>query len=233
MRTIESSTRRATNWNGLRPIDYLKATHPVVIMDEPQNMESKLSKTSIAELDLIATLRFSATHRRQRNVVYRLDPVDAHDLGLVKQIVVAEVAQQGADATPYIKVVEVRRDPWEAKLELSVRTADGSLTRRVVRARQDQELSNLTNNPAYEGWWITELSIEPQFVELNKHGMLGQGEEIGGNAESIYRGDDPRDDQGALPQADDAGQQGHQGTQSVLHRQGRALPWRRGEQQRC
>jgi len=173
--------------NGLRPIDYLKATRPVVIMDEPQNMESQLSQSSIGELDPIATLRFSATHRKQRNVVYRLDPVDAHDHGLVKQIVVAEVAQQGSDATPYIKVVEVKRDPWEAKLELAVRGADGSLTRRVVKAKQDQELSNLTNNPAYEGWWITELSIEPQFVELNKHGMLQQGEEIGGNSDSIYR----------------------------------------------
>lgn len=173
--------------NGLRPIDYLKATRPVVIMDEPQNMESQLSQSSIGELDPIATLRFSATHRKQRNVVYRLDPVDAHDHGLVKQIVVAEVAQQGSDATPYIKVVEVKRDPWEAKLELAVRGADGSLTRRVVKAKQDQELSNLTNNPAYEGWWITELSIEPQFVEINKHGMLQQGEEIGGNSDSIYR----------------------------------------------
>lgn len=173
--------------NGLRPIDYLKATRPVVIMDEPQNMESQLSQSSIGELDPIATLRFSATHRKQRNVVYRLDPVDAHDHGLVKQIVVAEVAQQGSDATPYIKVVEVKRDPWEAKLELAVRGADGSLTRRVVKAKQDQELSNLTKNPAYEGWWITELSIEPQFVELNKHGMLHQGEEIGGNSDSIYR----------------------------------------------
>lgn len=173
--------------NGLRPIDYLKATRPMVIMDEPQNMESQLSKSSIVELDPIAILRFSATHRKQRNVVYRLDPVDAHDHGLVKQIVVAEVAQQGSDATPYIKVVEVKRDPWEAKLELAVRGADGSLTRRVLKAKQDQELSNLTNNPAYEGWWITELSIEPQFVELNKHGMLQLGEEIGGNSDSIYR----------------------------------------------
>ncbi|MBM6546112.1 DEAD/DEAH box helicase family protein [Janibacter sp. YIM B02568] len=172
---------------GFRAIDYLKATRPVVIMDEPQNMESQLSQSSIGELDPIATLRFSATHRKQRNVVYRLDPVDAHDHGLVKQIVVAEVAQQGSDATPYIKVVEVKRDPWEAKLELAVRGADGSLTRRVVKAKRDQELSNLTNNPAYEGWWITELSIEPQFVELNKHGMLQQGEEIGGNSDSIYR----------------------------------------------
>jgi type III restriction enzyme len=173
--------------NGLRPIDYLRATRPVVIMDEPQNMESQLSQSSIGELDPIATLRFSATHRKQRNVVYRLDPVDAHDHGLVKQIVVAEVAQQGSDAMPYIKVVEIKRNPWEAKLELAVRRANGSLTRRVVKAKQDQELSKLTNNPAYEGWWITELSIEPQFVELNKHGPLQQGEEIGGNSESIYR----------------------------------------------
>ncbi|WP_194860208.1 DEAD/DEAH box helicase family protein [Dietzia sp. SYD-A1] len=173
--------------NGLRPIDYLKATRPAVIMDEPQNMESKLSQSSISDLDPIATLRFSATHRKQRNVVYRLDPVDAHDHGLVKQIVVAEVAQQGTDAAPYIKVIEVRRDPWEAKLELAVRAADGSTPRRVIKVRQDQELSNLTNNPAYNGWWITELSIEPQYVELNRHGILQQGEEIGGNSASIYR----------------------------------------------
>ena len=96
--------------NGLRPIDYLKATRPVVIMDEPQNMESQLSQSAVGELDPLCTLRYSATHRKQRNVVYRLDPVDAHDLGLVKQIVVAEAAQQGADAAPYIKLVEVKRD---------------------------------------------------------------------------------------------------------------------------
>ncbi|MCT1640595.1 restriction endonuclease [Dietzia cinnamea] len=173
--------------NGLRPIDYLKATHPVVIMDEPQNMESKLSQSSIGELAPMATLRFSATHRKQRNVVYRLDPVDAHEHGLVKQIVVAEVAQQGTDATPYVKVIEVKRDPWEAKLELAVPAADGSSPRRIIKVKQDQELSQITKNPAYEGWWITELSIEPQYVELNKHGMLRQGEEIGGNSDSIYR----------------------------------------------
>ena len=81
--------------NGLRPLDYLKATHPVVIMDEPQNMESLLSQSAVGELNPVFTLRYSATHKKQRNVAYRLDPVDAHDLGLVKQIVVADVQQQG------------------------------------------------------------------------------------------------------------------------------------------
>lgn len=176
--------------NGLRPIDYLKATHPVVIMDEPQNMESQLSQSAVGELDPVFTLRYSATHKKQRNVVYRLDPVDAHDLGLVKQIVVAEVAQQGADATPYIKLVEVRREPsWSARLELSCRKADGSLERRVVSVKQHQELSDgrLTNNPIYEGWRINEMRIEPAYVDLTTHGFLYEGESIGASAGAIYK----------------------------------------------
>jgi type III restriction enzyme len=176
--------------NGLRPIDYLKATHPVVIMDEPQNMESQLSQSAIGELDPAFTLRYSATHKQQRNVVYRLDPVDAHALGLVKQIVVAEVQQQGADATPHIKLVEVKREPtWTARLELSCRKADGSLERRVVNVKPHQELSDerLTNNPIYEGWRANEMSIEPAYVDLTTHGFLYEGESIGGSSGAIYK----------------------------------------------
>ncbi|WP_237203714.1 restriction endonuclease [Rothia endophytica] len=176
--------------NGLKPIDYLKATHPVVIMDEPQNMESLLSQSAVSELDPVFTLRYSATHKKLRNVVYRLDPVDAHDLGLVKQIVVADVQQQGADATPYIKLVEVKNDKgWIARLELSCRKADGSLERRVVNVKQNQELSNprLTNNANYDGWRVNEMSIEPAYVDLTLHGYLYQGESIGGSSGAIYK----------------------------------------------
>lgn len=176
--------------NGLRPIDYLKATHPVVIMDEPQNMESLLSQSAVGELDPVVTLRYSATHKKQRNVVYRLDPVDAHDLGLVKQIVVADVQQQGADATPYIKLVEVKREPsWAARLELSCRKADGTFERRIVTVKPHQELSDerVTGNPIYEGWRINEISLEPAYVDLTLHGFLEQGESIGGSTGAIYK----------------------------------------------
>lgn len=175
--------------NGLRPIDYLKATRPVVVMDEPQNMESLLSQSAIGELDPTCTLRYSATHRKQRNVIYRLDPVDAHDMNLVKQIVVAETTQHGSDATPYIKLVDVRREPrWEAKLELSVRKKDGSLARTEKWVRQNQDLATVTDNSAYENnWRVNEISLEPAYVELTNHGMLQLGEEIGGNAQAIYR----------------------------------------------
>lgn len=180
--------------NGLRPIDYLKATRPIVIMDEPQNMESLLSQSSIGELNPAFTLRYSATHKVTRNVIYRLDPVDAHELGLVKQIVVSDVQQQGADAAPYIKLISVKREPtWTARLELSCRDASGQLHRKELNVRQNQELDDarLTDNPAYKGIWVSEMNVgsssEPPFIELNLHGILSQGESIGGANTAIYR----------------------------------------------
>jgi len=140
--------------NGLRPIDYLKATNPILILDEPQNMETPASLEALKDLNPAFILRYSATHKKIRNLVYSLDPVDAHELGLVKQIVVSDVQQQGADASPYIKLVSVKREPaWTARLELFCRDASGQLQRKQVNVRQNQELSDsrLTDNPAYEG----------------------------------------------------------------------------------
>lgn len=174
--------------NGLRPIDYLSATHPVIIMDEPQNMESELSHSAVGELNPLCTLRYSATHRRQRNVVYRLDPVDAHDLGLVKEIVVADVVQEGADVKPYIKLIEVKRDPWQAKLELVCRNANGALQRKIVNVARHKDLAAITQNDAYaNNWRINEISLDPAYIELTNHGILQLGESIGGSEDFVYR----------------------------------------------
>jgi len=175
--------------NGLRPIDYLKATQPVIIMDEPQNMESLLSQSAVGELNPLCTLRYSATHRKTRNVVYRLDPVDAHDLGLVKQIVVAEALQQGADAGQYVKLISVKNDKgFIARMELACRKdSNGSIERKVVSVKNGQDLAVVTGNAAYEGWRINELSIEPESAEIFPHGWLQIGETVGGSNDSIYR----------------------------------------------
>lgn len=175
--------------NGLRPIDYLRATKPVVIMDEPQNMESLLSQSAIGELDPLCTLRYSATHRKTRNVVYRLDPVDAHELGLVKQIVVAEAIQQGSDAGQYLKLISVRNDKgFVAKLELACRKqSDGTIERKILSLKNGRDLAAATGNQAYEGWRVNELSIEPESAEIFPHGVIFSGEEIGGSNDSIYR----------------------------------------------
>lgn len=175
--------------NGLRPIDFLRATQPVLILDEPQNMESDLAKTSLEALNPAFMLRYSATHRETRNVVYRLDPVDAHELGLVKHIVVAETTEQGSDSKPYIKVVSVKSQPWQARLELDCRKKDGSFKRQEKNVKTNQDLAKVTGNPAYENnWRINEINLDAGgFVELTHHGILRVGESIGSNDDAVYR----------------------------------------------
>ncbi|MGJ4070019.1 DEAD/DEAH box helicase family protein [Corynebacterium macclintockiae] len=175
--------------NGLRPIDFLRATRPILIMDEPQNMESELSKTALAGMDPAFILRYSATHREMRNVAYRLDPVDAHELGLVKQIVVAEATEHGGDAKPYIKLLSIDSNPWQASLELVCRKKDGSLARQVKKVGRNQDLETVSGNPAYgNNWRINEFNLDGSgFIELTNHGILQVGESIGGNDDTVYR----------------------------------------------
>lgn len=174
---------------GLRPLDYLRATRPIVIMDEPQNMESQLAQSAVADLDPLCTLRYSATHRVTRNVVYRLDPLDAHQLGLVKTIVVSDAQELGGSAKPYVKLLGVSRDPFKASLELVCRKKDGSYAKRKVTATQGDDLEHVSGgNPAYEGnWRVSEISVEPERIELSNYGYLHVGDEIGSNQDAVFR----------------------------------------------
>lgn len=173
---------------GLTPAQYLRAVKPFVIMDEPQNMESGLSASSIKDLNPAATLRYSATHRKRRNLVYQLDPVDAHRLELVKQIVLADVLQEGTGTTPYVKLLEVNPTKWTAKLELEVRDKNGNLARKKKNVKQNADLQRATNNDAYaNNWFVTGMSIDPPSIELSNHPRLLVGEEIGGNSDAIHQ----------------------------------------------
>ena len=74
---------------GEKPIDLVKAVRPILIIDEPQSVDGGLSgagKTALDAMNPLWTLRYSATHVDKHQMVYRLDAVDAHDKGLVKQI---------------------------------------------------------------------------------------------------------------------------------------------------
>jgi len=69
---------------GKRPVEFIQATHPIVIVDEPQNMETDIRKKAINNLKPLCTLRYSATHISRYNMVYSLDPVKACDMGAGK-----------------------------------------------------------------------------------------------------------------------------------------------------
>ena len=68
------------------PIEYVQAARPIVIIDEPQSVDStEKSQEAIKALNPLLTLRYSATHRVAYNLLYRLDPVRAFEQRLVKR----------------------------------------------------------------------------------------------------------------------------------------------------
>ncbi len=93
--------------SGYRPIEFIQTTHPIVIVDEPQNMESEQARTAIASLNPLCTLRFSATHRHPYNMVYRLDPVRAYQLNLVKRIEVDSIVDDPDFNRPFIALHDI------------------------------------------------------------------------------------------------------------------------------
>src|SRR5579872_1460549 len=88
---INQSTDRL---QGETPIHLIQATRPILILDEPQNMESELRIKALSQLYPLFALRYSATHRNPYNLVYRLTPYEAYRQGLVKRIEVASVVQE-------------------------------------------------------------------------------------------------------------------------------------------
>lgn len=174
--------------NGIAPIDYLAAVNPIVIMDEPQNMESDLSTSAIADLNPLCTLRYSATHTRHYNMMYRLDPVDAHREKLVKGIVVANAQQKGTDAKPYVKLLDVRNTPkLQAYVEVLVRDKNGNVGRKPLWVNHHDKLDIRTGNSIYEGYTINDISTIPANVEIGTHGILMLGDNWGGNEDQILR----------------------------------------------
>ena len=94
--------------NGQKPIDLIRETNPIVIIDEPQSVDTTdKSKEAIKSLNPLCTLRYSATHVDEYNMVYRLDAVDAYENKLVKRIEVLSLRSEDSFNLPYIKLISV------------------------------------------------------------------------------------------------------------------------------
>jgi len=113
--------------SGRQPIEFVQAARPIVIIDEPQSVDSTdKAQEAIKALNPLCTLRYSATHRNPYNLVYRLDPIRAFELKLVKQIVVASAVADGAANDAFVRVESVDyKKGIKAKLRIHVQGTDG------------------------------------------------------------------------------------------------------------
>lgn len=141
---------------GEKPIDLIKSTHPIVIVDEPQSVDGGLKgagKQALGAMDPLCTLRYSATHADKHHMVYRLDAVDAYEGKLVKQIEVAAATVEDGNNRPYVrflKPVMRGKSVFGAEVELDVQTATG--VRRLHRTVQPLDnLEQTTGRAIYGG----------------------------------------------------------------------------------
>ena len=103
------------------------------------------AQEAIKALNPLCTLRYSATHRNPYNLVYRLDPVRAFELRLVKQIVVASAAAEGAANDAFVRVEGIDyKNGIKAKLRIHVQSAGGP-KEKTVTVKHGADLFALSN----------------------------------------------------------------------------------------
>ncbi len=175
---------------GRKPIDFIKYTRPIVIVDEPQNMETEIRIKAIENLNPLCTLRYSATHTNVYNLLYSLNPVKAYDLGLVKQIEV-DAIQTGNDFNGgFIEVDSIARTGNSIKAKLKIDVLDNrNIKRKVVSvSRSNLNLFKLSNeNPKYEGLQVYEIDMGSQQVEFSNGLILRPGESVGGLNDEVMK----------------------------------------------
>jgi len=178
--------------SGRQPIEFVQAARPIVIIDEPQSVDSTdKAQEAIKALNPLCTLRYSATHRNPYNLVYRLDPVRAFELKIVKQIVVGSAAAQGAANEAFVRVEQIDyRTGIKAKLRIQVQTAEGPREKAVTVKNGDDLFVRSNERACYaQGFSVVEINAEPgaEFLRFNNGRTLRLGEEIGGMREDVWR----------------------------------------------
>lgn len=172
--------------SGMKPIELIQETNPIVIIDEPQSTTGTAkAKEAINSLNPLCTLQYSATHKEIHNLVYKLDAIDAYDRGLVKQIEVASFESADYHNKAYLKLVSVnnKNSKFTAKIEIDA-FDKGKVKRKVVTAKPGDDLSSkkLANREIYEGYIIRDICCEEgnEYVDFtNREEELTIGKQVG------------------------------------------------------
>lgn len=131
-------------YKGVAPIEFIQATHPIVIVDEPQNFESDIRRAALANLNPLCCLRYSAMYKEAYDLIYKLDPVRAYDLGLVKQIEVDSVTEEYANSGVYIKIEQFKKAAKSVSVQLSSGAQAGGVDKVSVIAKINDHLYDLS-----------------------------------------------------------------------------------------
>ncbi len=161
----------------------------MLILDEPQNMESEGRVRALASLDPLFALRYSATHRNPYNLVYRLTPFEAYRQGLVKKIEVASVVKEDDFNRVFLRLEEVRADKKtvQAKLAVHHRLANGTIKEKAYLFKPGDCLAKKADRAEYESFVIDEISPAEGLVRFKNGVEITLGQSQGADQAALFR----------------------------------------------
>ncbi|BFV57936.1 DEAD/DEAH box helicase family protein [Kitasatospora sp. CMC57] len=148
---------------GEAPIDLIRQTRPILIVDEPQSVDGGpqgRGKQALGAMHPLFTLRYSATHVDKYDMVYKLDAVDAYQEGLVKQIEVAGGSVENAHSRPYVRLeaISKKRNDFSARVEVDEAAPGGGIRRVVKTVQHGDLLEQVTRRGIYGSLQVGEIS---------------------------------------------------------------------------
>ncbi len=177
--------------NSNKPIDIIRSTNPILIIDEPQKF-GPTAERKLGEFNPLFTLRYSATHKREFNMVYRLDALDAFNKKLVKKISVKGIEIKNTTATTgyvYLDEIIISKDEYpRARIEFEQRQRNG--IKRILRIlKEGDNLFELSNNLSEyrNGYTISEINGMLNKVRFLNGVELRPGEAFGEVNEDLLR----------------------------------------------
>ncbi len=182
---IHQSTDRL---QGETPVRLVQAARPILILDEPQNMESELRINALAVLNPLFALRYSATHRNPYNLVYRLTPYEAYRQGLVKKIEVAGVEKERDENQVFLRLdgIKTEKKTITATIAIHKLMADGTIKEQVVTVHPGDSLEEKANRPEYSDSVIEEINVTDGCVIFSNGIELKLGESRGADKKAIF-----------------------------------------------
>ncbi|PKP28392.1 MAG: DEAD/DEAH box helicase [Bacteroidetes bacterium HGW-Bacteroidetes-19] len=175
---------------GQKPVEFIQATHPIVIVDEPQNMETEKRITAIDNLKALCTIRYSATHKNLYNLTYSLNPVKAYDLGLVKQIEVDSIMEENAFNDAFVSVDSITATKTKVTAKITINSNEkGSVTKKTINVKVEDDLYKLSNERELysEGYIVEEIDAENQTISFSNGTILYKGNSQGGLTDEILK----------------------------------------------
>lgn len=167
------------NESGEAPIKFIQETSPIVIIDEPQNMETEGRLNALESLHPLFTLRYSATHKNPYHKVYSLNPVQAYNLKLVKQIEVLPVLAENDVNGAFAELLEVKQAAkGRLKADLNIHYQDKKeIKKKKVSVKSGDDLFEKSGgNEAYRhGFIIDGMDFENQELAFSSGKTITRG----------------------------------------------------------